>query len=200
MKRRDFFSRLAAGIVGVAIAPRIAAEITGDPELYYDGKKVYPPTGEPPKDYSSYNDQCFHGKKISWNEKGFIRAWMDHGPIPRIHDIVMINILDDHHLPIMAVVTAVEDPEDGLVTMITLDKNDPEKMVDIVNNHNNVIAWKSGMDTVPGWIMVLKNEDAFMGICTAFAFADHNQPGVFRYVDLMTKNENYHFPGLSSDK
>lgn len=193
MKRRQFFTRLAAGIAGAAIAPRVAAEIIKDPETTpaFDTEMVDKRIEEL-KDYSSYNDHCFHGKKIRWNNKGKIRCTVDHGKMPRVNDMVLLNLLDDHHLPIMAMVTSVEDRgSSGDVTMITLDSEDPDKMVDLVGRHPDVVAWQAGMDTPPGWIMSMRNEDAFMGMCYSNAFPEPP----YRYVDPrqypMTPDEAY---------
>ena len=186
MKRRQFFTRLAAGIAGAAIAPRVAAEIIKDPETTpaFDTEMVDKRIEEL-KDYSSYNDHCFHGKKIRWNNKGEIRCTVDHGKMPRVNDMVLLNLLDDHHLPIMAMVTGISFQ---LVRMSTVDSEDPDKMVDIASAHlerNTCYSWPGG------WLMRLEHEDAFMGIHLYSAFPGHAS----RYVDPrqypMTLDEAY---------
>jgi len=192
MKRRQFFTRLAAGIAGMAVAPKIAAEILKTDERIDFLKQQDTPEEYFPGNRSSYNDRCFFGKKICWDNKGEITCIIDHGPVPMINDIVMLNLLDDHHLPIMAIVISIDKEsndvkniEPHVLSMITLDRDDAERMADLVNSRD-VMVWQAGPSNYPQeWTMGLLNEDAFMGICTASAFAEpyKGQPGVFRYVD-----------------
>ncbi len=125
MKRRQFFNNLLGIGAGLAIAPRVAADILKT-EDKMEGISLTDKGPFTIKDFDeammSHKDRfIFSGKEILWNDKGEIICEMDGGSVPRIADLVLIQLLwNNNKVNIAAVVTAVVGIETNSNLPITI--------------------------------------------------------------------------------
>ena len=201
MKRRDFFQRLLAGGVGIAIAPRIAAEIAKEEPIDEINEFTITDLDEGisimHKDLRENGDRLhmsFSGEHLMWNDQGELICELNQGYQPRVNDIVWLQPLwDSNDINIPALVTAIvgtDSPVPRTIHLTTLDAEASRQIVSIVEE---TTWWGSRyLDHVNPEFKNLKTQFAYRAMIFANVFLE--EPG-FRYVDPrqypMTYEEAY---------